>query len=293
MAYTTTSLLSAIERQSFSPADQETFTSTEILALADEVLKTSVIPEIMKVREEYFIFSKNTTLTANQTSVRIPARSIGLTLREVKLLDSAGNFKKELIHISLDRSHEFSSTSSCPEAFYLKGDNLILVPTPTTGGDIIKMDFPLRPGDHVALTSAAVISAINTSTNVVTVTTIPSTWVTGNKFDLIQQDGGHKYLDIDLTSSLVSGTDITLPSLPTDLAVGDYIALQGQSPVVQLPPDFQPVLATLTAAEILLAQDLPSGEKVLIKGLKALSSAVSILTPRVVGEMQVIMPDWS
>lgn len=292
MAYTTASLLTSVERQSFSPANQSTFATSDILSLADEVTKTSIIPAILGVREEYYLTYKDYTITADQAAYAIPPRAIGLTVREVQVVDSNDNVSN-LPRTSVDQLDTFAASGSGPDAFYLRGDNIILVPTPSSTTGTLRVHYSLRPGNLVETTSAAVISAINTSTNVITVTTIPSTWVTGNTFDLIAANGGHRHLSVDLTSTLVSGTSITLPSLPSDLAVGDYVALQGETPVIQMPPDFHPILASFTAAEMLISMNQPSGEKLLAKAVRNLDIARSMITPRVVGEEELIIPDWS
>jgi hypothetical protein len=292
-AYTTTKLLTAIERQSFAPTNQDTFSTSDILSLADEVTKTTILPAILKTREEYYVDYEDYSVTANTASYEIPERAIGLTVREVHLIDGSGNVKN-LARTSIDRlPYRSTSTSGTPEAFYLQSNSIVLIPTPSSSINTLRVYYAQRPGNLVVTTEAATIASINTSTNVITVTTIPSTWTTGDTFDLIQATGGHRYLDTSLTSTLISGTSITLPSLPTGLAVGDYIALENESPVVQLPPDFQPILATLVAAEMLLAMSQPQGEKVLAKGIRNLEAAQKMITPRVFGEDELILPDWS
>ncbi len=291
-AYTTTLFLSSVERQSFSPANQATFSTAEILSLGDEVMQTSILPALLAVREEFLVTSLDYTITANQSSYLIPQRSVGMTIRELQIVDANGNVRN-LPRISLDKLHLMSSISSTPDSFYLRGDNIILTPTPSSTTGTLRVYYSIRAGNLVQTTATAVISAINTSTNVVTVTTIPSTWSTGSIFDLIQGTGAHQYLSIDLTSTLVSGSDITLPSLPSNLAVGDYISLTGESSLIQLPPDFRPTLATLTAAEMLIAMNQPNGEKLLAKGIRSLDIAQKMVAPRVIGEEELITPDWS
>ncbi len=292
MAYTTADFLASVERQSFSPANQATFTASEILAIGDEVVKRYILPSILDVREEYLIDYTDYPILSGVSSYPIPPRSIGATVREIQVVDGSGNVMN-LTRTSLDKLHLYASSSSAPSMFYLRGDKIVLFPTPSSTVNTLRVHFPLRPGSFVDITESAIISAIDTTTNVVTVTSIPSTWVTGNTFDLISRSGSQLYLEIDQLSSLVSGTAITLPSLPSDLAVGDYISISETSPLVQMPAEFRPVLATLTAAELLIAQNQPSGDKLITKGIKDLEIAKKLLTPRVWGEDEIILPDWS
>lgn len=292
MAYTTANFLSSVERQSFSPANQATFSTSDILAIGDEVLKRHILPAILDVREEYFVTYKDYTIVANTAAYSIHPRSIGMAVREAQLIDGNGNVRN-LSRSSLDRLHLYSSSASTPDSFYLRGDKLVLLPTPSSASVSLRQYFALRPGNLIETTDAAVISTIDTATNIITVASIPSTWVTGNVLDLISREGSQQYLSIDLTSSLISGSSITLPSLPSDLAVGDYVCLAGYSPLIQLPPDFQPVLATLTAAQMIGAMNQPSGDKLFSRGMKDLEIAQKMLTPRVIGELETILPDWT
>ncbi len=291
-AYTTATLLTSVERQSFSPANQNTFSTEDILELGNEVIQTTILPIILGVREEFFVDYYDYTIVSGTAAYSIPSRAIGMAIRDVQLVDANGNVKN-LIRVSLDQLYLRSTTAATPTAFYLQNDSIVLNPPPSATTGTLRIYYSLRPGRLIEASDAAVISSIDTLTKIVTVSTIPSTWVTGNVFDIIQRTGSNSYLDIDLTSVAVSGTSITLPSLPTGLAVGDYIALSEESPLVQLPPDFRPILATLIAAEMLISMGQPDGDKIYAKGMNNLHVAAKLLTPRVVGEEELITPDWS
>jgi len=292
MAYTTANLLTSIERQSFAPANQNTFATSDILSLADEVLQTTILPAILDVREEYYVTYADQSIVANTATYQIPARAIGMTVREVHLVGSDGAVRN-LTRTSMDQLHLRQTTAtSTPSAFYLVGDTITLSPTPGSSTGSLRVYYALRPGALVETSAAAVISAINTTTNVVTVSSIPSTWATGTLIDTIAATGSQRYMQTD-AGPTISGSDLTFSSLPSGLAVGDYLAVAGQSPLVQLPPDFRAVLASLTAAEMLLGMNQPSGQVLYAKALKILESAQKMLTPRVPGEHELILPDWS
>lgn len=291
MAYTTTQLLSAIERRSFAPENQATFDNEEILAIADEVLQSYILPAILQVREEFFVTYLDRALVPAQASYALPPRAIGLMARDIILVSSAGNIKR-LERTEPERIGNFS-TSGSPDRFYLRGNNVFLDPIPSSSDGDLRMFYFLQPGSLVETTSSAVVSSIDPVTKIVTVTTIPSSWVTGNIFDFTKKDGGHEYRDIGYTSTLVAGTNITFSELPADLAVGDYMTLEGTSALIQLPPEFRPVLAVLTAAEMLDSMNQPGSEKLVAKGQKMLETAIKVLTPRVQGAPQVVVPDWS
>lgn len=288
MAYTTANLISAIERRAFVPANQSTFSTSEILAIAGEELRSEILPAIISAREEYFVHYKDLTITANQEGYVIPVRAFNNLLREVKIVNGT-----DLLDISrLEPEALLSTQTGTPQAFYLRDDKVILHPTPAATDRTLRLWYYLTPGEYIETTAAAVITAINTTTKVVTVGTIPSTWVTGNTFDFIKSDGGHEYRGVDYTCTLVSGSDITFAALPSDLAVGDYIALQGYSPLVQIPFGMRPVVAQFAAAALLLYAKQPGAGEAKGKAEELLSKSLEVLSPRVAGEDQVITQVW-
>lgn len=297
MAYTTTDFLNAVERRSFAPANQLTFSSTDILALGDETIQEKIVPAILAAREEYYVTYVDLPLVDGQSIYEIPPRAIGSIIREPFMIDTANNIYA-LYRTSMDRLHLYGSASAFPDKFYFMGENIVLNPVPTGSGiadKVLRLYYQIRPGQLVDPSAAAVISAIDTVGLTVTVSSIPLAWVTGNVFDLISANGSQRYFfqGTDLTSSLISGNIITLPSIPQDLQVGDYVSIAGTSPLVQMPAEFRPAFAMLTAAIIIGSQNQPNGDSLLQKGLDSLKVAQDLIKPRSIGEEETIIPDWS
>jgi hypothetical protein len=286
-AYTTTRLLNAVNRRAFIPTGQTTFSSSDVLAIADEQTRNELLPVIMKIREEFFVYHKDYDITANKQAYDIHPRSIGSIVREIHHVNTSGNIKK-LDRIEPEQIDSVTRTGSIPDYFFVKNNQVWLHPIPNATQDTLREYFFLRPNDLVATSEAALISGINTGTNTVTVSSIPSTWVTGNTFDFIRQDGSHECVDYDKVSTLVSGTDIVFSSLPSTLRVNDYVALQGQSPLVQLPPEFQDLLAQATACFILEKMKLSGAAEERKNYEKSLSSIQMMLAPRTQGSPRSI-----
>ena len=286
MSYTTLDLLNSIARKSFLPTGQTTFTNAEMLAIADEQTLDTIIPELLAVREEYLVYHTDYSITANQNAYNIPARAIGMQVRDVAIVSG------DTINPSLPRIEPEEVTSAAtgsPTAFYLKNNQIILYPTPSTTINSLRVYYFLRPSELVETTDAAVISAIDTNTNTVSVSSIPSSWVSGDSFDLIKQDGAQEPLAVDQESTTVSGTDIIFSTLPTGLRVGDYVALAGETPLVQLPVELRSTLAQATATEMLEASNQPGAERAAKKLRVRLDTFKKLVTPRVQGADRVII----
>lgn len=292
-AYTTEKLLTSINLKAFVPTGQKTFSPEEILTIADEVTATKLCPSILKIREEYFVTYIDYDIIAGQAAYPIPDRAIGMIAREIKVYNTSSQQMIDLSRIDLTKINSLQGSANTPSYFYLQNNNIILTPMPSVTQNVLRVWYYIRAGELIPSVQAAMVTAIDTVSNTVTVNATPSTWVTGQVFDLISGSGSHDYRAIDLTSMDVSGGNITLSSLPSELKVGDFITPQGLSPVVQLPSDYRPVLATFVAAEMLRVQGMDTADVVEAKAQQLLIEGQQMITPRVVGEDVIILPDWS
>lgn len=287
MAYTTADLLASINRLAFIPSGQSTFTDAEILTIADEETQTKIMPRLMAIREEFFVFNYTTAVTQSQRLYLIPPRSVGGMVREVRLINSNGTY------LDLERIEPEAvqgEQTGNPSQFYLECESVALYPTPSATQNTLQMSFFIEQGKLVEIANSGVISSINTGTNTVTLASIPSSWVTGNLFDLISGTGNQAYKAID-NSGTVSGTSIQFASLPSTLQVGDYVTIAETSVLVQLPRNMRAALAQATAARLLESQNQPGAEKMAETAMMSIEASIRMLSPRVHGASRTLTPD--
>jgi len=293
--YTTTDLLSSIRQRGSIPTSSNSANvnnTANLLILATEELHTSLLPLLMATRAEFFVATEpsDQAITANKATYPIPSRAIGMVVRDVQIID--GTSIRSLPEVT---SENISTTATgSVQGYYLQHNDVILYPTPALTSGTLRLRYYLRPNRLAATSDCAVVSAINTSTNVITVSSIPSTWVTGDIFDIVSHKAPYQCRAIDKTSTTVSGTAITLASLPSDLVVGDWIALAEYSPIPQVPFEFQPVLAQMTVVKALEALGDNDGVKRAERALDALQQkALLLVTPRNHGEpKRVVATRW-
>jgi hypothetical protein len=106
---------------------------------------------------------------------------------------------------------------------------------------------------------------------------------TGTLYDLVRASPGYESLADDVTPL----ADYTFPTFtaPTDVEVGDYVCLAGESCVPQIPVELQPVLAQRVIVKVLEAiGDAAAVQTAQGKLLEAEAAAKTLLTPRVDGE---------
>lgn len=292
MDYTTTALLASIRRRGMLPTASATGTAdADLLALANEELQSYVVPMLLSAREEYLLAEASTTMTVGLAAYRMPPRAVGAKLRDVVRVDSASRVYS-LARISFDELSEWPSDTGTPVAFYLKGAEVVLVPPPSSA-ETLRLSYYMRPGELVATTAVGVITAINTSTKVVTCTNVPTAFTTSQTFDFVKASSPFDCLTIDLSASAVttgaSGTVTLSAALPSNLAVGDYICLAQQSPFPQLPAELHPILSHRV---VLKTCEALGDERAISTAQSQLSQvegrALDLLVPRVDGEPKIV-----
>jgi hypothetical protein len=92
---------------------------------------------------------------------------------------------------------------------------------------------------------------------VATGTTLSTVFTNGALVDFLQTKPGHqtKGMSVEIPANGISGLTINFldDDVPTDLVVGDYICLENQCIIPQIPPDLHNGLAERTASRILAA----------------------------------------
>lgn len=295
MAYTADDLITAVKRRGRIPDDS--FTDAEYLSMADEEMSTLLVPLVRSHVVEFFVKETDTSFVINQKDYRIPTRTQSGGLRDVTIVDASSN-EFNAAYISLDDHYDFQAGGSVwwrnGVAFTVIGDFIRIMPTPTGANNDLRMRFYRRPGRLVLVAAAPKITAIDTGTKTITVGSglIPSSWTSSSLLDLIQASPNFDSLG-DSLGQQHSGDDITFTNtLPTDLAVGDYVSLAEESSIVQLPVEFQPILysaVTVRALESLGEKEAAALAET--KMLREMDSVSKIIAPRIDGESQPVI-NW-
>lgn len=285
-AYTTADFLDSVRARGALPTTtnaNNVNSTAKLLVLATEELHIKLLPLIMSAREEFYVARKEYAVTANQSHYVIPTRASGVVLRDIQLID--GTSVQSLGPI--DSEQICTTATGDVQGYYLEHNNVVLYPTPSSTSGTLRMRYFLRPSRLALVTACAQISAIDTGTNEVTVSTIPSTWAVGSIVDFVKATAPHANPAIDQTVTALSGTIVTFASLPTDLAVGDWIALAEYTPIPQLPYEFQPVLAQMTVVKALESIGDREGAKAARDDLDLIkNNALLLITPRVQGSVK-------
>jgi hypothetical protein len=288
MSYLSDTLINSIKIKASVPTSQSLFTNQSFLDLINEEIQTNIVPELMRIKEEYFSTKIDVQLLDGVNSYSIPERAIGGMLRDVQIVESGTVY-------SLPRLYQEDQiqTTEQRQGFYLEGNNIIVSPTPIHSNDILRISVYQRPSKVVLSTECAQITSIDTTLNQVIVTSLPSNITSNELIDLVRNKPGFECLEIDKTISGISGLTISFTSLPSKLAVGDWICLSGESPIAQIPVEVQPVLTQAVVVKCLESMG-DSKMKIAEEKLQMMKQKVfGMISPRVDGENKKIINNHS
>lgn len=286
-SYTTTQLLTAIKRSGHIPSNQTPFSDTDLLNIADEEIQTGLMSQFLSVRENYYLTYYDQTV--NATGIYpIHSRSTGSGISDLQLVVNTTVY--QIVRMDIGGQFATNTSSSGNYSSYFQGNNIVVTPNPVTG--TIRQYYSQRPNTLVATSSCAQITAINFISNTLTFSSLPTTITTSSPCDLIKDQPHFECLAIDQTPTAVVGTTVTFASLPSNLSVGDWVALAGQSCIPQIPVEFRALLAMRVAERVSLSQGYTQKAQMLgQKRVDMEKALISIINPRVTEQTKTVNPD--
>lgn len=268
-------LIESVVRRAAIPESQVTFSNDDILAFANEEIMVGIVPSVLKMHEEFYVYPFAINLDSNQSFYDIPDRAIGSKIKVCYYQDFSGNLQ-EMARIDPSSLAFFQNRSSYnyPRAFYLENNYIVLVPAigTTPNGTLLPKIF-LRPNQLVTTDRSATIETIDLTTGTITVDALPSFFDTSQTYDITQQAGGHRLKNMELVPISINTTTNTMVFAPptslqpnanippalnvglsADLRVGDVICIANETIIPQCPNELHPILAQRVACRVLEAQ---------------------------------------
>lgn len=295
MTMTADELLESVKRGITVPSSQKRFTDEGILAVADEITKVKMLPKILTLRARFFDTRELIALVANQREYDIPYRAVGRTVSDLRWVESTtGSNWHDLPTIPAEQEHQMygRNATGTPQFSYIEGDQIIVVPIPSTASGYLECKYKFLPSRLTKLANVGIVSAVNTTTGVVTLSSAQAKITTATPVDFIAGKSGCRTRGYDKTPTNVSGADVTFApaNLPVGLVAGDYIALAGYSPVVQMPDEAGPVLAELVQRRIVRSQgDFEAWQVEKAESDEVIALLQETLSPRNESSMQAIV----
>ncbi len=289
MAYTADDLITSAKRRAAIPTASATWDSTAFLAVADEEVLTYCVPIVQRVREDYYLqqdeYSPLQNSSGNIQYFRIPDRALGGTSRDVSVYDSNQN-PIDIPRIMVD------DLAMASWGYFALGANVGYINrTALTSPSKLIITYYLRPSALTLQANVAKVASFDANAKTVTLATTPAGYAGNTSWDIIRGTPNFEMLTFDEPGTLAAGVITFTATLPTDLAVGDWVALPGVTPVPQIPAEMHPLLAQRLAVKFLEAQ----GESEEFQRAAAVAARMEVdvtnlLTPRFAGEPRKLIP---
>lgn len=292
-------LILALKRRGNVPTSSESWTTTDFLALADDEMRTYLVPLLRRVSEEFCVTDYDVSLVSGQSEYRLPPRATGETLRDVQL-DTGNGF-----YSVMRRSPESSvpaPDSSTPGEFYIRDDMVVLVPSPSTSSGTLRMRYFMRPNKLVASSRAWQVTAKPSSTQL-TLAALDSSSNAATFFgstatvDLVRSQPGFRHVLIDASASLSTNTATLTAAEVADVTVGDYFMTAEESCVPQVPAEAHPLLAQAVVCAYLRAASQPGLPEAEAKLARMETDFRSLVTPRTQAQPRYVInregPGWA
>jgi hypothetical protein len=278
--YTASYTLDSVRRRGLIPSSGK-LTEDDLLNFVNDATQDYIVPLLMSSREGFLIDSEDTTLVSGQTEYPFPARAASERLYRVLLVDNASN------EYPLTRIETPRRSDKLPGFEII--DNMIVLRELTAGYNTLRVEFYAMPNRLVLLAAAAKV--VSTTSTTVTVDAVPSTFSTSEPLDFVQGTPGFRCRAQSKTPSNIASTTLTFAAadIPSTLAVGDYLALAGETPIAQVPVTLRPLLeqrAVCLALDALGDKRLKSAQTTLMDMEKRI---MPTLSPRVPGAPRVIV----
>jgi hypothetical protein len=281
--YTTTDLVNNIKLVGHVPTGNNTFTPANLITLADRELQTPILKQILSSRGGYYLtYADQAELESGLYP--IPSDCVMGVLENIEIIDGTSITQCNPI----EESEQMSTTSptSTSYGYFMKGNFVQILPTPTNG--TVRLWYAGRPSRLVATSACAQVTAI--VDNVITVASLPTNMLTGHLVDAVGDQPPFNVLSTRTIDS-INGTEITLNEAVDGLSVGDWICLNKQTCVPQIPVEFRPLLEQRVVCQAYEAQGYLEKLGAAQKKLKELEEATfSMITPRVKTRTKVISP---
>lgn len=154
-----------------------------------------------------------------------------------------------------------------PRAYALRGNDIIIFPTPDNGGYTLRISFYRRPSRLYASQNAQSgtdrgrVTAVDNTARTITVNAlpfdmslaVPAAITSANRIDVVKPNGWFEPSLGDVLCT-IAGTVITITSSqPTNnVSVGDYVRAYGQTDWPMLPEDFHRCVVDVASTKILI-----------------------------------------
>lgn len=305
--FSTSGLIESVQENALLPQNQMTFTQANFIALLNVEAESRIVPYILTRDANYFLKTVQlpivpTTSQALSTglaggqgpnaSYQLPPDAIGKKLTNVSVVNSNGG----IVSLPLLTTYQVSSPGAYSVGFWLEGDLLYLYPAQQfLNQQFIEITYPGAPlqlcddtgSAPLGSASSAAVTAINYTTGLITLTSVPASLIVGADINFVSQTPQFRTLCAATVLTTASNQITIDPTVLMDtfqrptVIVGDWVANLGYSPFLQMPGEARNLVVQATVVKVLRALKDSGSKEAKDDYNELLVAAEGLFTPRV------------
>lgn len=290
-AHTSDDLIKEVRyRGMFPDASKGSYSAENILLMASQELRMKLVPMILSVREKYYETYVDYPMISGISIYALPERAIGGMASSVQYIVNQSVTKLSNLEPISQRT---TQTGLYPKGFWFENDHVVIYPVPNASQGTIRVRYFQRPSLLVKTLDCAQIVEIDAADMWAKVRSYPSSWSSGISVDFVSNTVPYTPYGIDYAVHTITAADgssetkIQFTSWPTNkdgvgaVAVGDWIATAGYTPIPELMNEFFPILAQRTVVKLLEASGDREGAQIAAEMAKEMVyDATKLITPR-------------
>jgi len=265
-------------------------------------MSTVFEPLIADCRAGYWYHVLTRQLGAGNPFVRLPPRAAAFEQFDISY-DNGSCW--EPLSEALEAEAQDWERIKCnkPQAYVLRGSTAVLLPAAASAEVLLRAKVIIRPSELVTPQAAGIITNINTTTRVLTVTSLPqdkktNVVISGNvTLDAIEPANCYELSLFDAPCTVQDDTHVLVLPGPTLMRMqqGDYLRVANQSDWPQIMHSYHHLLGSAAAVPICRQRDLNERADILTDQVRnALMRYQDFLKPRVrIGTHTPIQHGWS
>jgi hypothetical protein len=284
--YTSQALIERVKLKAFT-STSTSLSDQQILDLANDSLRSYVVPILKTLREEFLVTADDDVLTSDSDGrVTVPS-SVASTLRLVSW-DNAG-ILTPLVRIEPEMSFQYLAMGgNLPMGYELRGYTLQLLPK--VPNIALHLSYMARPPQMVLTSQAALVDGgIGPS---FILDTVPLEWqeTTPTEIDLISGESPFSVLaTYGVVALNVNTHALQIDTTTPTLSGGEYVSDVGTSPFAMIPIELYPLLEVDVVATLFQALGDPRLNGILSRKKELENLIKRTLAPRTTGSARPIV----
>ena len=241
MDYTASGAIERLKLKAWT-STSSALTDTQLCELLNDSLRSSVVPFLKSVRDEWFVSGSESVTPDSNGRIALP-NSVASTIRTI-WWNNNGQYVP-LTRIEPEGAPMYlgqNSVGNQPYGYMLKGYEIQLLPS-NVGSVTVRIDFMERPAEMVLEEDAGLIASH--SSLALTLDEVPLAWqeTAPTTVDLISSESPFSAVASDVAVSSLVGSVLTLSGISASLVEdGFWVADVDCSPYPNVPIEFHPML---------------------------------------------------